>query len=70
MKCIGRLQQLNEFCSYSDIDKPKHEDENTKFCDMCRLAHFPFEVLPPSKSNADEIEITKWVKVCCKEKLF
>lgn len=63
IKCIGRLQQLNDFCSYNEIASPKYKSEDDKICDMCRLSYSSYEIIPPSKSIADDIEFTKWLKV-------
>ena len=66
MKCIGRLQQLNEFCANKDIVPPNSSDDKDngkKSCDMCQLQFSSFEILPPNKTIAHEIDLNKWLKV-------
>lgn len=65
MKCIGRLQQLNEFCANNEFVAPSSSDDNDigkKLCYMCRLPFSFYEILPPNKSIANEIDKNKWLK--------
>jgi hypothetical protein len=65
MKCIGRLQQLNEFCANNDVAAPNSSDDeenDKKSCDMCQLQFSSCEILPPNKLIADKIDLTKWLK--------
>ncbi|KAL7033830.1 hypothetical protein ACKWTF_007734 [Chironomus riparius] len=65
MKCIGRLQQLNEFCANNEFVAPSSSDDNDigkKLCYMCRLPFSFYEILPPNKSIANEIDRNKWLK--------
>ncbi|XP_070504553.1 uncharacterized protein [Chironomus tepperi] len=67
-KCIGRFQQLNEFCAIVEIAaSDNHSPDNDKInCGMCHYQYSPYEIMPSSNT----VDSVKWLKKCEGDKVI
>lgn len=66
LKCIGRLQQLNDFCASAEMKGTKEQEDGKSSCDICCFAFSAFEIVPETTQVDlifDKITHINWIKV-------